>query len=125
MCFIYRHIILFICIKGNELMCINDFSFACAIDDSIPYFTYEDGTMIIINSKKNEMLGINGFLDIERHIEGLISHESIHALIACLEGTDVSDALDDIEVIIVYKGLKFQVTVNNLAFARDASGLVI
>lgn len=106
-------------------MCINDFAFACAIDDSIPYFTYEDATMIIINSKRNAKLGINGFMDIEPHIEALISHECIHAILARLEGTDVSDALDDIELIVTYKGLKFQITINNLAFAKDASGLVL
>jgi hypothetical protein len=116
---------LFICIDDNESMCINDFAFASAIDDSIPYFTYENCTMIIINSKKNAILGINGFINVEPHIEALISHESIHTILARLEGTDVSDALDDIEVIIVYKGLKFQITINNLAFARDTSGLVL
>ncbi len=116
---------LFIWIESNGSVCINDFAFASAIDNSIPYFTYENCTMIIINSKRNAILGINGFANIEPHIEALISHESIHALLARLEGTDVSDALDDIEVIILYKGLKFQITINNLAFARDASGLIL
>ncbi|GIU71630.1 MAG: hypothetical protein KatS3mg003_1109 [Candidatus Nitrosocaldaceae archaeon] len=106
-------------------MCINDFAFACAIDNSMPYFTYEDNIMVIVNSKENCKLGINGFVNVEPYIEALISHESIHVVIAKLEGREVSDALDDIEVIIVHKGLKFQVTLNNLAFARDSSGLVL
>jgi len=57
-------------------------------------------------------------------MEALISHESIHVVIKRFLGQEVSDALDDIEVIVTHKGLKFQVTLNNLAFARDMSGIV-
>ena len=105
-------------------MCINDFAFACAIDGSPPYFTYEGETMMIINSQEHAKLGKSGFHDIESHVEGLISHESIHVVIKQLVDQEVSDALDDIEVIVGHKGLKFQVTLNNLAFARDMSGIV-
>jgi len=105
-------------------MCINDFVYACAIDDSAPYFTYEGETMMVINSQEHAKLGKSGFHNIESYIEGLISHESIHVVIKRLLDQEVSDALDDIEVIVTHKGLKFQVTLNNLAFARDMSGIV-
>ncbi len=106
-------------------MCINDFVVACAVDGSPPYFTYEEETMLIINSEKDENLGRSGFTGIEPHIEGLVSHESIHVVIRRLIDGETSDALDDLEVMVHYKGLAFQVTLNNLAFARDASGLVL
>ena len=105
-------------------MCINDFAFACAIDNSPSYFTYEGETMMIINSQEDAALGKSGFHDVEPLMEGLISHESIHVVIKRLLDQGVSDALDDIEVIVTHKGLKFQVTLNNLAFARDVSGIV-
>jgi hypothetical protein len=106
-------------------MCINDFVVACAVDGSPPYFTYEGETMMIINSERHERLKQSGFAKIEPHIEGLISHESIHVVIKKLAGGEMSDALDDMEVIVRYKGVVFQVTLNNMAFARDASGLVL
>jgi hypothetical protein len=106
-------------------MCINDFAFACAIDNSPPYFTYEDETMMIINSQEHAKQGKSGFRNIESFMEMLISHESIHVVIKKLANQETSDALDDIEVIVTHKGLKFQVTLNNLAFARDTSGIVM
>jgi len=36
----------------------------------------------------------------------------------------VSDSLDDIEVIVEHRGAKFQVTLNNMLFAKDHSGIV-
>jgi len=105
-------------------MCINDFAFACAIDSSPAYFTYEGETMMIINSQEHAALGKSGFHNIESYMEGLISHESIHVVIKRLVDQEVSDALDDVEVIVTHRGLKFQVTLNNLAFARDMSGIV-
>jgi len=57
-------------------------------------------------------------------MEGLISHESIHVVIKRLMDEAVSDALDDLEVVVTHIGLKFQVTLNNLAFASDMSGIV-
>ena len=80
--------------------------------------------MMIINSQEHATLGKSGFHNIESHMEGLISHESIHVVIKRLLDQEVSDALDDIEVIVTHRGLKFQVTLNNLAFARDMSGIV-
>ncbi len=106
-------------------MSIQDFRFACSIDNSLPYFTYEDNIMVIVNSKINTKLNRIGFPNIEAHIESIISHESIHAIIARLEGKEASDSLDDLEVIVTHKGIKFQVSLNNLAFAEDASGIVL
>ena len=106
-------------------MSINDFAFACALDESPPYFTYEKQTMLIIESNGNAIRNINGFLYIEQFIESLISHESVHVVIKNLEGAEISDSLDDLEVIVDRDGSKFQVTLNNMLFARDRSGIVI
>ena len=106
-------------------MSINDFAFACALDESPPYFTYGKQTMLIIESNENAIRNINGFLYIEQFIESLISHESVHVVIKNLEGAEISDSLDDLEVIVDRDGSKFQVTLNNMLFARDRSGIVI
>ena len=106
-------------------MSINDFAFACALDESPPYFTYEKQTMLIIESNENAIRNINGFLYIEQFIESLISHESVHVVIKNLEGAEISDSLDDLEVRVDRDGSKFQVTLNNMLFARDRSGIVI
>lgn len=106
-------------------MSINDLAFACALDESPPYFTYEKQTMLIIESNENAIRNINGFLYIEQFIESLISHESVHVVIKILEGAAISDSLDDLEVIVDRDGSKFQVTLNNMLFARDRSGIVI
>jgi hypothetical protein len=106
-------------------MCINDFVVACAIEGSPSYFTYDGETMLIINSEEDEKRNVSGFLNIEPFIEALISHESIHVVIKKFENEQVSDALDDLEVIVRHKGIAFQVTLNNMAFARDKSGLVL
>jgi hypothetical protein len=106
-------------------MTINDFMFACALDDSPPYFTYEGQTMLIIESKEHATRNINGFQYIEPFIESLVSHESVHVAIKQLEGAEVSDSLDDMEVIVEREGSKFQVTLNNMLFAKDSSGIVI
>jgi hypothetical protein len=105
-------------------MTILDFAFACALDESPPYFTYENNTMLIIESKENAEQNTNGFLYIEPFIESLISHESVHVVIKNIEGPRTSDSLDDIEVIVERNGSKFQVTLNNMLFARDRSGIV-
>ncbi|NOJ29569.1 MAG: hypothetical protein DA328_05310 [Nitrososphaeraceae archaeon] len=106
-------------------MTINDFAFACSADNSPSYFTYEKETMMIIVSKENETANKNDFKKIEPFMESLISHESIHVVIKNLESGDISNSLDDIEVIVTIKDRKFQVTVNNMLFANDSSGLVI
>jgi len=106
-------------------MCIDDIAFACALDESLPYFTYESNTMVIVNSKKNCKQMINGFKDIERYIDAIVSHESIHVVISNIEPNIDADAIDDLEVIVSRGRMKFQVTMNNMAFASDSSGLVL
>lgn len=106
-------------------MCINDFVFACAVDGSPPYFTYEGDTMLIINSEEHEKRRVSGFNKIEPYMEALISHESIHVIIKRFQNRDISDSLDDLEVIVRRGGLAFQVTLNNMAFASDMSGVVL
>ena len=106
-------------------MTINDFVVACALDESPPYFTYEGQTMLIIESKEHATRNINGFQYIEPFIESLVSHESVHVAIKELEGAEVSDSLDDMEVIVEREGSRFQVTLNNMLFAKDRSGIVM
>ncbi|HEY9385609.1 MAG TPA: hypothetical protein VIP70_01090 [Nitrososphaeraceae archaeon] len=105
-------------------MTIDNFAFACAIDDSTPYFTYEDQAMIIVQSKDHAIHKISGFNYIEPFIESLISHESVHVVIKKLEGGKISDSLDDLEIIVQREGTRFQVTMNNMLFAKDMSGMV-
>jgi CRISPR/Cas system CMR-associated protein Cmr5 small subunit len=105
-------------------MTINGFALACAIDESPPYFTYDDHTMLIIQSKNHAKSKIDDFQYIEPFIEALISHESIHIVIKELEGGKTSDSLDDMEVIVERQKTKFQVTLNNILFANDMSGIV-
>jgi hypothetical protein len=106
-------------------MAINDFAFACAIDGSMPYFTYENETMLIIQAAEDAKTNMNSFARIEPFMPGLIAHESLHVCIKKMEGASVSDSLDDLEIIIEHNGIKFQVTLNNMLFAKDSSGLVI
>jgi hypothetical protein len=103
---------------------INDFALACAIDESPAYFTYRKQTMLVIQSAQDAKAGAKSFQFIEPFIEALISHESIHVVIKKFEGAEVSDSLDDIEIIVEHRGAKFQVTLNNMLFARDNSGIV-
>lgn len=106
-------------------MTINDFAVACALDKSPAYFTYDQESMLIIISQESARAGILDFGQIEPFMEALISHESIHVVIQKLEGTEASDSLDDIEIIVERNGTKFQVTLNNILFARDMSGIVL
>jgi hypothetical protein len=106
-------------------MTINNFALACAIDESPPYFTYHNQIMLIIQSKNHAEHKTSGFEYIEPFIEALISHESIHVVIKKLEGPDISDSLDDIELLVERNGTRFQVTLNNMLFAKDMSGIVI
>jgi hypothetical protein len=103
---------------------INDFALACAIDGSPAYFTYHRQTMLVIQSAQDAKAGAGSFQYIEPFMEALISHESIHVVIKKFEGDEVSDSLDDIEVVVERRGAKFQVTLNNMLFARDNSGIV-
>ncbi len=103
---------------------INNFALACAIDESPAYFTYHKETMLIIQSALDAKAETESFQFIEPFMEALISHESIHVVIKKFEGAEVSDSLDDIEIIVEHRGIKFQVTLNNMLFARDNSGIV-
>ncbi|MGA9170195.1 MAG: hypothetical protein WCF03_14315 [Nitrososphaeraceae archaeon] len=105
-------------------MTINGFALACAIDESPPYFTYSDHTMLIIQSKNHAKSKIDDFQYIEPFIEALISHESIHVAIKELEDENTSDSLDDMEIVVERDKTKFQVTLNNMLFATDMSGIV-
>ncbi len=107
-------------------MPIDDFVLACSIDDSPAYFTYDNDTnMIIIQSKDSSKNNISDFDNIEPFIDTLISHESIHLVIKKLEGAMISESLDDIEIIVERGSKKYQVTINNILFAQDGSGLVL
>lgn len=106
-------------------MCINDFVLACSVDLSPPYFTYENNAMLIIQSSADARAGVNSFREIEPFMDALISHESIHVVIRKLESARVSDSLDDLEVIVEHNGTRFQVSVNNILFAKDNSGIVL
>ena len=106
-------------------MTINNFALACAIDGSPSYFTYHNQIMLIIQSKNHAEHKTSDFEYIEPFIEALISHESIHVVIKKLEGADISDSLDDIELLVERNGTRFLVTLNNILFAKDMSGIVL
>lgn len=106
-------------------MAIKDFALACAIDGSPAYFTYHGETMMIIQSAQDAKAGVNSFAYIEPFMDALVSHEAIHVAIKKLEGDEASESLDDIEIIVEHNGRRFQVTVNNMLFASDQSGLVL
>lgn len=104
---------------------INDFALACSIDGSVAgYFTYHKQTMLIIQAEEEARSGISNFKHIEPFMDALISHECIHVVINKIEGTEASDSLDDVEVIVEHNGAKLQVTLNNMLFAKDNSGIV-
>jgi hypothetical protein len=111
----------------GDNMAINDFAYACSIDGSvIGYFTYHDRTMLIVQSEEEAKAGINNFERVaEPFIEALISHESIHVIIKSLEGSDTSETLDEIEVIVENSGIKLQVPLNFIHYSNDNSGLVL
>jgi hypothetical protein len=106
-------------------MTISDFALACAIDQSPAYFTYENETMLIIQSEQDARHGVNSFAQIESFMDSLISHEAIHVAIKSLENADVSDSLDDLEVVVEHRGTRYQVSLNNILFAKDNSGIVL
>lgn len=107
------------------MLAINNFALACAIDGSPAYFTYHGETMLIIQSAQDAKSSASSFAHIEPFIGPLTSHEAIHVAIKKLEGDETSESLDDIEVIVEHNGRRFQVTLNNMLFARDQSGLVL
>ena len=108
-------------------MAINNFAFACSVDGSIAgYFTYHNETMLIVQSEQEARAGINNFLRIaEPFMEPLISHESIHVILKKLEGAEISDSLDEVEVIVERGGVKLQVPLNFIHYSHDNSGIVL
>ena len=81
--------------------------------------------MLIIQSEGDARARRNSFSSIEQFMPALISHETIHVCIKDIETADISDSLDDLEIIVERRGTKFQVTLNNILFAKDDSGLVM
>jgi hypothetical protein len=107
-------------------MSICNFVLACSIDDSPGYFTYDNNdTMLIIQSKSSAISNQSDFNYIEPYIELIISHESLHFIIKMLESSIVSEKLDDLEIMVNRNSKNYQVTVNNMLFASDNSGLVL
>ncbi len=105
-------------------MTINDFVFSCATDNVPAYFTYEGESMLIVQSKEGSKNKKNDFENIEGFMSALISHESVHVVIAKLVNSQISDSLDDVEIIVQRFGKKFQVSLNNMFFSTDFSGII-
>jgi|SRR5580765_7106746 hypothetical protein len=105
-------------------MTINDFVFSCAADNVPAYFTYEGKSMLIVQSKDGAKNKKNDFENIETFMSALISHESLHVVITKLVNSQISDSLDDIEIIVERFGKKFQVSLNNMFFSTDFSGVI-
>jgi hypothetical protein len=105
-------------------MTINDFIFSCATDSVPAYFTYEGENMLIVQSNEAAKKMKNDFENIESFMSALISHESVHVVISKLENSQISDSLDDVEIIIERFGKKFQVSLNNMFFSTDFSGIL-
>ena len=105
-------------------MTINDFILSCATDDVPGYFTYEGENMLIVQSKESAKLRRNDFDNIEEFMSALISHESVHVVIAKIVDGRISDSLDDIEIVVERYGKKYQVSLNNMFFSTDFSGII-
>ena len=105
-------------------MAINDFILSCATDDVPGYFTYEGENMLIVQSKEGAKNNRNDFERIEDFMSALISHESVHVVIAKLVDGKISDSLDDIEIVVERQGKKYQVSLNNMLFSTDFSGII-
>ena len=105
-------------------MTINDFVFSCATDNVPAYFTYEGENMLIVQSREGAKNKRNDFVNIEAFMSALISHESVHVVIGKLVDSHISDSLDDLEIIVQRFGKKFQVSLNNMFFSTDFSGII-
>jgi hypothetical protein len=80
--------------------------------------------MLIVQSNEAAKKMKNDFENIESFMSALISHESVHVVISKLENCQISDSLDDVEIIIERFGKKFQVSLNNMFFSTDFSGIL-
>jgi tetratricopeptide (TPR) repeat protein len=112
-------------LKEQQELYLCDFALACSIDDSSAYFTYHKDTIIIVQSKSSALSNQSDFYYIEPYIELIISNQSLHFVIAKIENSMVSAKLDDIDVIVHRNAKNYQVSINNLLFASDNSGLVL
>jgi len=108
----------------KDKMTINDFVFSCATDDVPAYFTYEGENMLIVQSKDGAKNKKNDFEKIDAFMSALVSHESVHVVITKLVNGQISDSLDDVEIIVERHGKKFQVSLNNMLFSTDFSGII-
>ena len=122
-------------ILQGYVMGIIDVIVACSFDDSQEYCTYDNPfyfqnelvgySLMLIHSRFSEMNGTNGFGHIEGLIERVISHESIHVVIKKLEGMEVSDKLDDLEIFFpLGRGKTHIIKMNFLGYASDNTGLI-
>jgi hypothetical protein len=121
----------------NEIVGIIDVVIACSNDsddDSIEYCTYDNPeydqqkligySLMFIQSKYSAKNKINAFGHIEKLIERVISHETIHIVILELEGKDISDKLDDLEFPFPIGGKIHIINMNYLGYAKDNTGLI-
>ena len=117
-------------------MGIIDITVACSFDDSLEYCTYDNPeyfqnelmgySLIFVQSKYSETIGLNGFGHIENLIERVIAHETIHVILIKLEGKDVSDKLDDLEISFpIGMGKTHIINMNYLGYANDNTGLIM
>ena len=122
-------------ILQGYVMGIVDVIVACSFDDSQEYCTYDNPfyfqnelmgySLMLINSKNSEINGSGGFGHIEGLIERVISHEAIHVVIKKLEGQDISDKLDDLEIFFpLGRGKTHIIKMNFLGYASDNTGLI-
>ncbi len=116
-------------------MGIIDVTVACSFDDSQEYCTYDNPlyfqnqligySLMLINSRFSELYGPSGFGHIDGLIERVISHETIHVVIKKLEGTEISDKLDDLEILFpLGRGKTHIIKMNFLGYASDNTGLI-
>jgi hypothetical protein len=114
---------------------IIDVIVACSNDDSFEYCTYDNPeydqneligySLMMIQSKYSAINKINGFGHIDNLIERVISHETIHVVILKLEGKDISDKLDDLEISFPIGMNKIHIiNMNYLGYANDNTGLI-
>jgi hypothetical protein len=80
--------------------------------------------MIIVPSNDGAKNNRNAFERIEDFMSALISHESVHVVIAKLVDGKISDSLDDIEIVVERQGKKYQVSLNNMFFSTDFTGII-
>ena len=94
------------------------------MDHSPSHFTHYGPTILIVQSKERAKSNTHDFQYIEPFIEGLISNILIYMVLTKLENAETAGGLSDVEIIVERDKTKYQVTLNNMLFATDMSGLV-